>query len=195
MNITESIGMMSTGALITLGVAYFLGAFDEPNQTVQVAPAPVQTAATPQVTRTTNDLTTVSPVNQIEAIVALSEQGLTQDQELTDEQREVIAFFEDTARAMNEADRDRDGDAVRFSNMAVSNLMVRYYYTVPGAYDALNVESIMSSQANLVTATLCQGDAIKTLMKDYGFEYVYNYISSDQRLIGSVQANASTCEG
>ncbi len=194
MNITESIGMMSTGALITLGVAYFLGAFDEPNQTAQVAPAPVQTAATPQVTRTTNDLTTVSPVNQIEAIVALSEQGLTQDQELTDEQREVIAFFEDTARAMNEADRDRDGDAVRFSNMAVSNLMVRYYYTVPGTYDALNVESIMSSQANLVTATLCQGDAIKTLMEDYGFEYVYNYISSDQRLIGSVQANASTCE-
>ncbi len=195
MNITESIGMMSTGALITLGVAYFLGAFDEPNQTAQVAPAQVQTAATPQVTRTTNDLTTVSPVNQIEAIVALSEQGLTQDQELTDEQREVIAFFEDTARAMNEADRDRDGDAVRFSNMAVSNLMVRYYYTVPGVYDALNVESIMSSQANLVTATLCQGDAIKTLMEDYGFEYVYNYISSDQRLIGSVQANASTCEG
>ncbi len=199
MNITESIGMMSTGALLTLGVAYFMGAFEQPAYSPQVAAAPATTqsaaAPAPQVTRATTDLTAVSAVDQIQAIVALSEQGLNQDQELSDEQREVIAFFEDTAREMNEADRDRNSDTVQFSNMAVSDLKVRYFYTVPARYDALNVDEIMSAQASLVTETLCQGDAIQTLMQDYGFEYVYTYISSDQRMIGAVHANAATCQG
>ncbi|MEY1555531.1 hypothetical protein AB3Y40_07835 [Yoonia sp. R2331] len=199
MNITETVGMMSTGALLTIGVGYFMGAFDQPAAQQQIAQqqpaAVVQTAPAPQVTRATTDLTEVSPVNQIEAIVALSEQGLSQDQELSDEQREVIAFFEDTARAMNEADRDRTSDTVQFSNMAVSDLKVRYFYTVPARYDALNVDEIMTAQAQLVNETLCQGDAIQTLMQDYGFEYVYTYISSDHRMIGAVQANAATCAG
>lgn len=198
MNITETVGMMSTGALLTLGVAYFMGAFDAPPQVSYVqqpAAAAVQPAATAQVTRASVDLSDVSPVDQIESIVALSEDGLSQDQELSDEQREVIAFFEDTAREMNEADRDRTNDSVQFSNMAVSNLEVRYFYTVPARFDALDVDTIMASQSDLVMQTLCQGDAIKTLMEEYGFKYTYNYISADFRMIGAVQADASTCNG
>ncbi len=197
MNITETVGMMSTGALLTLGVGYFAGVFDQPQGQLNTAAAPAVAAATatPEVTRATTDLNEVSSVNQIEAIVALSENGLNQDKELTDEQREVIAFFEDTARAMNEADRDRDSGAVQFSNMAVSDLKVRYFYTVPVRYNALNVDEIMTAQAALVNQTLCGGDAIRTLMEDYGFEYVYTYVSSDYRMIGAVQANAETCAG
>lgn len=196
MNITETIGMMSTGALLTLGVVYFMqpGGQQVPQYVVQQQPVQtVQSQAGAEVTRSTVDLSDVSPVNQIESIVALSEAGIERNQELTPEQKEVIAFFEDTAREMNQTDRVRTGDQVTFSNMAVSDLQVLYFYTVPAAYEALNHDEIMRAQTALVTQTLCQGEAIQTLMQDYGFAYTYTYVSADNRMIGQVNANAATC--
>lgn len=189
--------MMSTGALIALGAVYIFSPEALPTRGVnqsadpELAPAPnVQ----PAVARASNDLGDISPIGQIEAIVAMSEAGLQREQEMTPEQLEVIAFFENTAREMNQTGREKSSDQVQFNNMAVDQLRVLYYYTVPARYDQLDHEAIMSAQADLVTDTLCQGEAIRTLMTDYGFKYSYTYVSSDLRKIGTVQADASSCE-
>ena len=194
MNITETIGMMSTGALLTIGAFYVFG----PTPTTQIVTVPVEVAApvaepAPDVTRARVNLGEVSPVDQIETIVAMSQNSLGLDVELTDEQREVIAFFEDTARKMNERSHDRSEAEMYFSNMAVSDLQVRYFYKVPGRYEAINPDAVMAGQAQLVKATLCNGAAIQTLMSDYGFVYSYTYLSGDNRKIGEITANAESC--
>ena len=191
MTITETIGMMSTGALLAILGIYVYGPDPvAPAPQIVVAPAAMDGAG---VTRGDVDLGAVRPVEQIETIVALSQAGIGMDADLTEEQREVIAFFEDTARKMNEDTQERSETEMYFSNMAVSDLTVRYFYKLPGRYETLNAGSIMASQAQLVKATLCNGAAIQTLMTDYGFVYSYTYLSGDNRKIGEVTADAATC--
>lgn len=195
MKFFETVGMMATGAALTLGAIYVI-APDTLSGTVTpiVAEAPAaQVTATPEVTRGTTDIAEVAQVSQIATIVSLAERGLDDQQELTPEQQEVVAFFEDTARAMNETSRVKNAGEVQFNNMAVSNLRVLYYYTVPAPYEDLNRSEIMQAQTDVVENTLCQGEAIQTLMQDYGFEYTYTYVSGDNRLIGKVVADAETC--
>lgn len=187
MGIRDAIGMMSTGALATLGIIYFVAPEALPQR------GTTSNDATGTVSRNSTDLNAISPIGQIEAIVAMSEAGLKRETEMTPEQLEAIAFFENTAREMNQTSREKSADQVQFNNMAVADLQVLYYYTVPARYDALNRDAIMAAQEKLVTATLCNGAAIRTLMQDYGFEYTYTYVSADLRKIGEVTANAQTC--
>lgn len=198
MNFTETVGMMSTGALIAIGGMYFFGGNDTPPaQPVAALQAPAavttQEEAPAQVTRASTDLTAIDPIQQIERVVALSAGGIEMTAELTDEQRQAISFFEDTAREMNEQSRARSGTDMYFSNMAVADLNVRYFYIVPADYNTIDRTEILVTQADMVKRTLCGGEAIMTLMRDYGFEYTYTYLSADHRKIGEVRASAATC--
>lgn len=209
MGLRDTIGMMSTGALITLGVIYVFAPQALPSRGIAPAPVPLESpdalavtsqpldvapqSQPPAVTRTTNDLDQISPIGQIDAIVSMSQAGLQRQQDLSPEQLEVIAFFESTARQMNQTNREKSADQVQFNNMAIDRLRVLYYYTVPARYDELDQNAVMMAQADLVTDTLCNGESIRTLMEDYGFSYTYTYVSSDLRKIGSVQADASIC--
>ena len=185
MSIRDSIGMMSTGALVMLGFMYVFGDRNPAPQPATAAPA--------EVTRAQSTTTEVAPVTQIEAIVALSQQGIENTEALTDEQLRVIAFFEDTARQLNENQQGRDRSGIYFSNMAVSDLNVQYFYRVPGKFDDVDRVDVLTRQAAMVKDTLCQGEAIQTLMNEYGFAYTYTYTSADFRKVGEVTADASTC--
>lgn len=195
MKITEAIGMISTGALLTIGAMQLFGGQERASQT-QVAAAPVAAPTTDQVSRTEADLTSTaqpSTADRINQIVALSQQPLTRDQELTPMQREAVAFFERIARQQNQSPRENVGEGLRFSNMAVDQLSVRYFYTVDAPYWQLDRAALLGAQEERVIATLCQSEAIRTLMDDYGFRYDYNYVTADGRFAGRVSANRGSC--
>jgi hypothetical protein len=201
MKITEAIGMISTGALLTIGAMQLFGGQERASQ-AQLAEVPVAAPTAPatvtadQVSRTEADLTSTaqpSTADRINQIVALSQQPLTRDQELTPMQREAVAFFERIARQQNQSPRENVGEGLRFSNMAVDQLNVRYFYTVDAPYWQLDRAALLGAQEELVIANLCQSEAIRTLMDDYGFRYDYNYVTVDGRFAGRVSANRGSC--
>lgn len=188
MKIFEAIGMISTGALVALGGVYLFGGFTQNAST--------DAPATDMVTRADTDLSSVGGANaaqRISQIVALSQEPLRRTEELSPMQREAIAFFERIARKQNAQRGAETGDGLRFNNMAVDQLNVRYFYTVDAPYRAMNRGALLAEQERLVVANLCESEAIRTLMTEYGFKYDYSYVSSDGRLAGRVMADAGSC--
>lgn len=201
MEIKETVGMMSTGALVALGIVFVMDKLDTKNEMQTAAaqieqPAPVTPTApvAEDVTRTNINLLGQSTAQRLEQIVAFSSEGLSQTETLTPEQKEIISFFERAARDMNQTPQDSEKKAfVQFSNMAVQGLRVRYFYRVGQRFGAVNKKALFSEQKDVMRNTLCNNDAIRTLLSDYGFEYSYTYISSDSRQLGSLEADADIC--
>jgi len=204
MKIMEVVGMMSTGALLTIGGLYLLA--PERLMPSGNAPAPAAVAAAPAeaepaaaVTRGQTDLATASPAavtstaEQLRSIVAVSMEPLERTSSLSDEQLEVIAFFERSAREYNQAYDPNLGAALRFSNMAIDRLNVRYYYIVGADYDEMDRTAVIEEQRASVVDNICSSPAIRTLMTDYDFRYTYTYLSADHRQVGQITTNALTC--
>lgn len=208
MEIKDMVGMMSTGALVALGIVFVMDKLDG-GDTAEVAavrmqqqePAPfvqpVVAQAEPteeEVTRTNVNLLGQSTAQRLERIVAVSSEGLSQTANLTPEQEEIIKFFERAARDMNQTTHNENDTAfVQFSNMAVQGLNVRYFYRVGQLFGAINKPELFAEQQAVMRNTLCNNDAIRTLLSDYGFEYKYTYISKDSRQLGSLEADADIC--
>lgn len=200
MEIKDMVGMMSTGALIAIGVMYLGGQLGGPDEVpvamVQQEPR-VDDAVDAQsetVTRTDINLLGQSTAQQLQRIVALSADGLSQTPELTPEQQEIVTFFERAAREMNQTtDRSDESAFVQFSNMAVQGLRVRYFYRVGQTFDAVNRNALLTEQQAVMKQTLCGNDAVRTLLTDYGFEYTYTYVSADSRYVGALEADKAAC--
>ena len=193
MNVIEVIGMISTGALLTIGGMQLVKWMDD-----NPPPAAVTAAAqTPEpVTRAASRPTEIAAGNTVETLnrlVALSQTPLDRSQDLSPMQLEAIAFFERIARQQNESKRSDVGSGIRFANMAVQKLNVRYYSTVDRPYSALDRDALLDKQRELVRRNLCGSEAIVTLMKDYGFRYDYMYVSADGRFVGEVVGDAEMC--
>ena len=202
--------MMSTGALLALGIVFVLDKLSGPDPDVpqvvtlqapvrqqpQIAnalrPAP---QAAPEQTVTSADMNLLgqNTAAQIGQIVAMSQQGLDGNSELTPEKMEIIQFFERTAREMNQQDKMAANGHIQFRKMAVRGLNVRYFYRVPEAFSDVNSPELFNSQLAKVRRTLCENTAIRTLLSDYGFGYTYTYISNDSRQLGQISADARTC--
>lgn len=220
MEVKDMVGMMSTGAIIALGIVFVLDKLNsaDPVETqiatlqapVQqqpiIAPIVQQPQATPvvqQVTQTApiEEQVTSADVNllgqntaaQISRIVSASAQGLNTDDAMTDEQKEIVKFFERTARQMNQQDKMAANGHIQFSNMAVRGLQVRYFYRVPQDYGDVNSAALLSREQAKLRRTLCENDAIRTLLSEYGFAYTYTYVSSDSRQLGRISADARVC--
>ncbi|MBW4984010.1 hypothetical protein KZZ07_15815 [Mameliella sp. CS4] len=207
MNITETIGMISTGALIALGAVYLLDGGDSPQPGPQPAAvyqpsAPATPARTPDpapetVTRTKSaDLVGLGGADRAERlqrIVALSQQSLSRTVSLTPEQEEAIAFFERLARQHNQSDRTGNDGVLRFSNMAVDSLTVKYFFRLDAPYMALTAPELDEALQQHVSGMLCGSEAVRKLMTDYGFSYEYFYTGSDDRLVKRLAANAGFC--
>lgn len=202
MNITETIGMISTGALIALGAVYLLDRDAAPQpgpvaqaSTASVAPAVSRTPET--VTRASSpDLVSLGGAERaarIQQIVALSQQSLSRTSKLTPEQEEAIAFFERLARQHNQSDRADNTGVLRFSNMAVDRLTVKYFFRLDAPYMALNAPELDGALQRHVAGMLCDSEAVRRLMSDYGFSYEYFYTGSDDRLVKRLEANAGFC--
>ncbi|MGH1453037.1 MAG: hypothetical protein ACRBBV_07695 [Paracoccaceae bacterium] len=198
MKISETVGMISTGALLAIGVTYILDRGDAADAPVVVANAAPVVAApeTDVVTRADTDLISISgntAAEKLNQIVALSQVPLVREQKLTPMQREVIAFFEDVAMKQNTQHKSGVGQGMYFNNMAVNKLSVQYYYTFNEPFAALDRPQLITGQERVVKANLCGSEAITTLMRDYGFRYTYNYQSADGRFAGQVKADINTC--
>jgi hypothetical protein len=200
MEIKDMVGMMSTGALLAMGVMYLGGKIggsnDQPQpQTVAVVADQQQIEQEPEiVSRTEISNLGQSTAQQLQRIVALSAQGLSQAPDLTPEQQEIVTFFERAARDMNQtADRSDESSYVQFSNMAVQGLKVRYFYRVGQTYEAVDKVSLFADQQAVMQNALCGNEAVRTLLSEYGFEYTYTYISTDSRHVGALQADKSVC--
>lgn len=202
--------MMSTGALLALGIVFVLDKLSGPDpvapqfvtvqapaqQQAQIAPVaqPVQqTIPVETVTRTDMNLLGQTTAAQIGRIVAVSQQGLGATDELSAEQKEIVKFFERTARQMNQQDKMAANGHIQFSNMAVRGLNVRYFYRVPQNFDEVNSAALLQSQQSKVRRTLCDNTAIRTLLSDFGFAYTYTYVSDDSRQLGQISADARVC--
>jgi hypothetical protein len=114
---------------------------------------------------------------------------------LTDEQLEFIAFFERTARELNEGGSQHVGDDLIFDHLAIDALNVKYYYTIDRPFERINPRVLLDEQRELVERTLCADDTLKLLITEYGFNYSYSYLSQDSRLVGRYNANIGHCEG
>lgn len=207
MEVKDMVGMMSTGALLALGVVFVLDKLNGPDpvapqvvsfqapvqQQAPVAQPAQQAAVAETVTSADVNLLGQSTAAQIGRIVALSQQGLNQTNELTAEQKEIVKFFECTARQMNQQDKMAANGHIQFSNMAVRGLNVRYFYRVPQDYAEVNSTALLNSQQVQVRRTLCDNTAIRTLLSDYGFAYTYTYVSGDSRQLGQISADARIC--
>ncbi|MEH6646274.1 hypothetical protein [Sulfitobacter sp.] len=153
MEIKDMVGMMSTGALLAIGVMYLGDKIGGSND--QSEPAAVAVIADQQpidqgteiVSRTDISHLGQSTAQQLQRIVAISAQGLRQTPDLTPEQQEIVTFFERAARDMNQtADRSDESSYVQFSNMAVQGLKVRYFYRVGQTYEAVDKVSLFADQ-------------------------------------------------
>lgn len=209
MNMMETVGMMSTGALLALGAMQIFdlniggGGSTAPVQAQISAPAAAEPASqaaapqpAPQVTRAASDLSGVGPVStadQLASIVQQSIEPLERSDDLTPEQLEVIAFFERSARQLNEANERTAGSLLRFSNMSIDQLNVKYFYQFGQNYGDLRAAELIAEQNRLVRDNVCNTASILTLMTDFDFTYTYTYTSDDHRLVGVVEADASTC--
>ena len=213
MKVMEVVGMMSTGALLTLGGLYLLAPerlgmlaapTDAAPQTASVQTVAPEAAATPapaetvEVTRGTTDLSATatgvaSTADQLRNIVAVSMEPIERTNQLTDEQLEVIAFFERSAREYNQAYDPNLGAALRFSNMAIDRLNVRYFYVIGADYAEMDRDEVIAEQRASVIENICGSSAIRTLMEDYDFRYTYTYLSADNRQVGEIIGNALSC--
>lgn len=203
MTIRETIGMLSTGALIAIGASHFLGGTDTTQQAAAPAaqplagPAPAASAAPETVTRARSaDLTSLggaAAAARLQEIVARSQQSLRRTSSLTPEQEEAIAFFERLARQHNESDRDEKGSLLRFSNMAVDSLTVKYFFRIDAPFWSFKPAELDEVLTQHVAGMLCDSEAVRTLMSEYGFRYEYFYVASDDRLVARKEANAGFC--
>ncbi len=205
MNIRETIGMLSTGALIALGASHFLGGGNATQPAAQ--PLAYQSAspsasaaagADPEtVTRArSTDLTSLGGAEaaaRLQQIVARSQQSLRRTSSLTPEQEEAITFFERLARQHNQSDRSDDGSVLRFSNMAVDQLTVKYFFRIDAPFWSFKPEELDDVLTQHVAGMLCDSEAVRRLMSDYGFSYEYFYVASDDRLVARKEANAGFC--
>lgn len=219
MEVKDMVGMMSTGALLALGIVFVLDKLNgddpvEPQMAtlqaqVQQQPLIAPIAQQPQAMPVVQQVPQAAPVEevtsadvnllgqqtaaQISRIVAVSAQGLNAADVLTEEQKEIIKFFERTARQMNQQDKMAANGHIQFSNMAVRGLNVRYFYRVPQEYSEVNSALLLSREQAKLRGTLCENDAIRTLLSEYGFNYAYTYVSSDSRQLGKISADARVC--
>lgn len=210
MEVKDMVGMMSTGALLALGIVFVVDKLSgsdpvAPQMAFVQAPAAQQPQNEPErqivepatgsqtVTSADINLLGQTTAEQIGRIVAISQRGLGRTEELTPEQEEIVTFFERTARQMNQQDKTASNGHIQFSNMAVRGLNVRYFYRVPQDYGDVKTAALLNSQQGIVRRTLCDNTAIRTLLSDYGFAYTYTYVSDDSRQIGQISADASVC--
>ena len=107
----------------------------------------------------------------------------------------MIAFFERSAREYNQAYDPNLGAALRFSNMAIDKLNVRYFYVIGADYAEMDREAVLAEQRASVIENICGSSAIRTLMEDYDFRYTYTYLSADHRQVGEIIGNALSCQG
>ena len=188
MKIMETVGMMSTGGIVALGVAWFAGAFG--SDTVPTEPeAPAVTRAA------TSDMTGVGPVTQdalLSGIAALGADTLSQSDELTPMQEAVIDFFVQTARQMNST-LDSGTGVIQFSNLTVQRLNVTYYFRVAHRFDELNPGILLQNLTPIVHSNLCNDASVRQIMAEHGFVYSYRYVSSDGRYLGQIQGTARDC--
>lgn len=219
MSVMEKVGMVASGAILMLGAVHFLGfgpgqsvlpaagsgagedvselapvsppvASPAVAQPVEVASAPAEPAAvaepTPeQVTRVATDLSGVGPVS--------AEDGAAAEAPLSPLQLQVISYFERSARDLNQSNTAQVGALLQFSNMSIDRLNVQYFYRFGRDYAALDRNALMAIQEALVRDNVCNTPSILTLMEEYGFRYSYTYTSYDHRLVGVIEADASTC--
>ena len=179
--------------LVGVGVAFGLGsAFLMTDQRVDgSAPLSVQTDV--EVTRQQADPLTLSTISTLQSVVANSQTELSRTDDLSPEQLEVVAFFELSARQLNESVKSERGQLLHFDNMTIDKLNVRYYYTYNSRYDQIDREAALAEQARLVYDNICSDTAIRTLMDEYGLNYTYRYISSDFRHVGEVNGSIESC--
>ncbi|KNG95442.1 hypothetical protein ATO11_02230 [Pseudaestuariivita atlantica] len=131
---------------------------------------------------------------QLTQIVAAATQGpLKRTVKLTEEQKQIVAFFERTAREMNEAGGQRLNRDLEFDHLAINGLDVRYYYTVRRNYADLNPQVILAEQRSYINQTVCNDAAVRQLIGTYGFRYSYAYLSAENRLIGRLDATLDNC--
>lgn len=201
--------------LIILGVGVVLGVFganlprlvagiSDVTQAVTRSVAGVQASPTPVVQQ---PVQAAAPVQTQEApprgnsqqltrIVAAATQGpLRRTDALTEEQQQIVAFFERTAREMNEAGGQRLNRVLEFDHLAINGLDVRYYYTVRKNYADLNPAVVLAEQRAYISQTVCNDPAVRQLIASYGFRYSYSYLSQENRLIGRLNANLDGCAG
>jgi len=225
MNLTEAIGMMSTGALLAIGGYFAYGQLvadpeGAPVQTVWQGAAPdaqsgPQSALRPdvnavtadvpqgsrigapsdeQVSRNASDIAGFSTADRLQALASLSLEPASQpENQLTPEQQEAIHLFERAARDFNQSSSTDRSKAVRFANMAISGLHVKYFYTIAYPFEEIDVAQTMAQQEGFVLATICDAGAIRMLMQDFGFDYSYTFISKDSRMVGKVAGDIRSC--
>ncbi|SMY07557.1 hypothetical protein [Flavimaricola marinus] len=213
MNVIETVGMMSTGALVMLGGVYLLdmvrGPETLPGTAAQVAPVaapaaqPVaaQAAASQaqpvapavEVTRAQSDMSGAATIGQLESFVALSMRPVTTDIPLTPEQEEIIAYFKRTARDLNSVSDGYAGEYVAFNDMAINRLEIRHFYTVRQNISDIPVAELLESQTALVQANMCDEPMMRTLIDEHGFRFTYSYLSADNRFLGNVHGNTEAC--
>lgn len=155
--------------------------------------APVASAAQPAALRDTTQRPRGS-VEQLSQIVAFATRAPSErSKPLTPEQKEIVAFFERTAREMNEAGGQRLSADLEFDHLAIDGLRVRYFYTVRKLYQDLNPRLVLNEQTRYITQTLCSDPAGRQLIEDYGFDYSYSYLSKEHRLIGRINGDLGRC--
>ncbi|MCF6443435.1 hypothetical protein [Nereida sp. MMG025] len=196
MNTLQAAGLVGAGVAFGLGSAFLMGGGETqaPQQQAEMATQAAETQDAAEVTRQAADPLTLNTISKLNAVVSKAQTPLTRTEDLTDEQLEVIAFFERTAREMNESGQARGGQALRFNNMTIDRLNVRYYYTVGQTFDRISPAAVMAEQDALVHEQICNDASIQTLMRDYGFEYTYRYASQDFRFVGEVKGDLAKCE-
>lgn len=194
MKILQAAGLVAAGIAFGLGSAFLMGGDSE--APVQEAAAPMVEAEPAQadVTRQAADPLTLNTISRLNEVVSRSQEPLARTEDLTEEQLEVIAFFERTAREMNESGESRGGQALRFNNMTIDKLNVRYYYTIGNRFDQLSPTAVMAEQDTLVHQQICSDASIQTLMRDYGFKYTYRYASQDYRFVGEIAGDLAKCD-
>ena len=146
-----------------------------------------------EVTRQQADPLTLSTISTLQSVVANSQTELSRTDYLSPEQLEVVAFFERSARQLNESVKSERGQLLHFDNMTIDKLNVRYYYTYNSRYDQIDREAALAEQARLVYDNICTDTAIRTVMDEYGLNYTYRYISSDFRHVGEVNGSIESC--
>lgn len=99
--------------LVGVGVAFGLGsAFLKTDQRVDgSAPLSVQTNV--EVTRQQTDPMTLSIISTLQSVVANSQTQLSRTDDLSPEQLEVVAFFERSARQLNESVKSELGQLLQ----------------------------------------------------------------------------------
>ena len=154
--------------LVGVGVAFGLGsAFLMTDQRVEGS-APLSMQTDVEVTRQQADPLTLSTISTLQSVVANSQTELSRTDDLSPEQLEVVAFFERSARQLNESVKSERGQLLHFDNRTIDKLNVRYYYTYNSRYDQIDREAALAEQARLVYDNICTDTAIRTLMDEYG---------------------------